>query len=57
MGDSKLSPGKDEKITIESLALDLLALLTHLQWKDLSLCGFSMGGLYAVQTSVCNPIS
>ncbi|KAG6878975.1 hypothetical protein C0992_006110 [Termitomyces sp. T32_za158] len=45
MGDSQLSPGKDERITLESLAHDLLALLVHLQWKDLSLCGFSMGGL------------
>ncbi|KAG6854689.1 hypothetical protein C0991_002400 [Blastosporella zonata] len=44
MGDSKLAPGKDDKFTIESLARDLLLLLTHLQWKDLSICGFSMGG-------------
>ncbi|KAG6867820.1 hypothetical protein C0993_010675 [Termitomyces sp. T159_Od127] len=49
MGDSQLSPGKDEKITVESLARDLLALLTHLQWKDLSLCGFSMGGPYTAK--------
>ncbi|KAG5722141.1 putative aminoacrylate hydrolase RutD [Termitomyces sp. T112] len=49
MGDSKLTLEKHEKITIESLARDLLALLTHLQWKDLSLCGFSMGGVISQQ--------
>ncbi|KAG6862088.1 hypothetical protein C0995_007218 [Termitomyces sp. Mi166 len=49
MGDSKLTPEKDERITIESLARDLLALLAHLQWKDLSLCGFSMGGVITQQ--------
>jgi len=49
MGDSMLSPGKDETISIESLARDLLLLLRHLQWKELSLCGFSMGGVVAQQ--------
>ncbi|GLB34754.1 putative serine aminopeptidase, S33 [Lyophyllum shimeji] len=51
MGDSRLPPGKDthKNITIDSLARDLLFLLEHLQWKELSLCGFSMGGLVAQQ--------
>lgn len=43
MGDSKLAH-KDENITIELLARDLLFLLEYLRWKDLSICGFSMGG-------------
>ncbi|KAG6814596.1 hypothetical protein H0H92_000125 [Tricholoma furcatifolium] len=49
MGDSRLTPTKDEEITIECLALDLLSLILHLQWKDISLCGFSMGGVVAQQ--------
>ncbi|KAF5381011.1 hypothetical protein D9615_004138 [Tricholomella constricta] len=49
MGDSKLSPGNDETISIELLARDLLFLLEHLQWNELSLCGFSMGGVVAQQ--------
>ncbi|KAF8077745.1 Alpha/Beta hydrolase protein [Lyophyllum atratum] len=49
MGDSKLSPSKDESITIEMLSRDLLLLLEHLQWKEVSLCGFSMGGVVAQQ--------
>src|SRR5215469_10385698 len=43
MGDSRLA--SDEDITIELLARDLLFLLRHLGWKELSLCGFSMGGI------------
>ncbi|RDB21107.1 Haloacetate dehalogenase H-1 [Hypsizygus marmoreus] len=49
MGDSTLSPTKDELINIESLARDLLVLLEHLQWKELAICGFSMGGVVAQQ--------
>lgn len=51
IGDSRLPPGKDayRDITIEILARDLLLLLEHLQWKELSLCGFSMGGVVAQQ--------
>lgn len=45
MGDSRLAPDVED-LTIESLARDLLFLLEHLQWKELSLCGFSMGGGY-----------
>jgi len=48
MGDSKLSH-KEDNITIELLARDLLFLLEHLRWKDLSICGFSMGGVVAQQ--------
>ncbi|KAG5645063.1 hypothetical protein DXG03_007153 [Asterophora parasitica] len=49
MGDSHLSPGEDETITIELMARDLLRLLEHLQWRNLSICGFSMGGVIAQQ--------
>ncbi|KAJ6531199.1 Alpha/Beta hydrolase protein [Mycena capillaripes] len=47
MGDSKLA--NDEKFTIEDLARDLLFLLEYLQWKELSICGFSMGGVVTQQ--------
>ncbi|KAJ7074027.1 Alpha/Beta hydrolase protein [Mycena amicta] len=48
MGGSKLA-NKDERQTIELLARDLLFLLEHLGWKELSLCGFSMGGVIVQQ--------
>ncbi|KAJ7217045.1 Alpha/Beta hydrolase protein, partial [Mycena pura] len=48
MGDSKLAT-KDEHHTIELLARDLLFLLTQLQWKELAICGFSMGGVITQQ--------
>ncbi|KAJ7940171.1 Alpha/Beta hydrolase protein [Mycena leptocephala] len=47
MGDSKLA--NDEKFTIELLARDLLFLLEYLRWKELSICGFSMGGVVTQQ--------
>ncbi|KAF8205665.1 Alpha/Beta hydrolase protein [Mycena galopus ATCC 62051] len=47
MGDSKLAG--DEPFTIELLARDLLFLLAHLGWKELSICGFSMGGVVTQQ--------
>lgn len=46
IGNSSLSPAGDEEISIESLALDLLALLVHLNWKEMALCGYSMGGMF-----------
>ncbi|KAJ6563220.1 hypothetical protein B0H10DRAFT_2115510 [Mycena sp. CBHHK59/15] len=48
MGDSKLASGED-KLTLEMLAWDLLVLLKHLGWKELAICGFSMGGVVAQQ--------
>ena len=47
MGDSSLTPGGTEEITIELLARDLLALIKHVQWKDIALVGYSMGGMPA----------
>jgi len=47
MGDSVLAG--DEPFTIELLARDLLFLLEHLGWKELSNCGFSMGGVVTQQ--------
>lgn len=44
MGDSTFCPGEDNEMTTESLARDLLDLLTFLEWKELAICGFSMGG-------------
>ncbi|KAF7295577.1 Hydrolase-4 domain-containing protein [Mycena indigotica] len=48
IGDSELAD-RDEKHTIELLARDLLLLLEHLGWKELSICGFSMGGVVVQQ--------
>ncbi len=42
MGDS--SYRSDDEITIEVLSRDLLFLIESLRWKDVSICGFSMGG-------------
>ncbi|KAL0946550.1 hypothetical protein HGRIS_012755 [Hohenbuehelia grisea] len=48
IGNSKYSSEfQDDSITIESLARDLLCLLTHLGWEQVSICGFSMGGVVA----------
>ncbi|KAJ7311597.1 Alpha/Beta hydrolase protein [Mycena albidolilacea] len=47
MGDSKLAA--DEHLTIELLTRDLLFLLEYLRWKELSICGFSMGGVITQQ--------
>lgn len=44
MGDSSLSGSANEEITIELLARDLLFLLAQLKWKEVALCGHSMGG-------------
>ncbi|KAL0577095.1 hypothetical protein V5O48_004887 [Marasmius crinis-equi] len=50
MGDSTYStPERDDDMSIESLARDLLALLTPLRWEEVALCGFSMGGAVAQQ--------
>ena len=44
-GDSKFSTaGGDNEITLEGMARDLHAVITRLKWKELALCGFSMGG-------------
>lgn len=52
MGDSSLTPAGDEEITIELLARDLLFLLKTLGWKEVALCGHSMGGVIAQQLLV-----
>ncbi|KAJ6518938.1 Alpha/Beta hydrolase protein [Mycena sanguinolenta] len=48
IGDSTYSSryGTDE-ITMESLARDLMSLITHLRWTEVAICGFSMGGVVA----------
>ncbi|KAF8517155.1 Alpha/Beta hydrolase protein [Hysterangium stoloniferum] len=40
---------KNDKITLELMARDLLALLTYLGWKEVDIIGFSMGGVVAQQ--------
>ncbi|KAF9041823.1 alpha/beta-hydrolase [Hymenopellis radicata] len=45
---SDLSAASDQ-LTIESMACDLLHLLQHLEWKEIAICGFSMGGVIAQQ--------
>jgi len=47
MGDSTLLPGQGAEMTTESLARDLLDLLRFLEWEELAICGFSMGGVIA----------
>ena len=47
-----MSPAGDEDISIERLARDLLALLVHLNWKEVALCGYSMGGMFIIASSV-----
>ncbi|KJA27076.1 hypothetical protein HYPSUDRAFT_35623 [Hypholoma sublateritium FD-334 SS-4] len=49
MGDSMLVPTEDEDLTIELLARDLVALLTYLEWKEVAVVGYSMGGVIAQQ--------
>ncbi|KAF5354597.1 hypothetical protein D9758_011184 [Tetrapyrgos nigripes] len=48
MGDSRL-PKNNDKISIEIMARDLLHLISHLGWKQVVVCGFSMGGVIAQQ--------
>ena len=54
IGDSSLSPAGDDEISIETLARDLLALLVHLNWKEVALCGYSMGGMFIIASSASN---
>ncbi|PPQ68157.1 hypothetical protein CVT25_014083 [Psilocybe cyanescens] len=49
IGSSSLTPSGKEEITIELLARDLAALLAHLKWKEVAICGYSMGGVIAQQ--------
>jgi len=50
MGDSSYSTSaRDDEVTIESLARDLLYLLISLGWKEIAICGFSMGGVITQQ--------
>ncbi|KAJ7117846.1 Alpha/Beta hydrolase protein [Mycena epipterygia] len=53
IGDSTYSSaqGTDE-ITMESLARDLMFLITHLRWPEVAICGFSMGGVVVQQLLV-----
>ncbi|KAF9261425.1 alpha/beta-hydrolase [Marasmius fiardii PR-910] len=63
MGDSTYStPARNDDMTVESLARDLLAILTSLRWQELAICGFSMGGVVAqqllfLQYHPTNPVS
>ncbi|KIK58149.1 hypothetical protein GYMLUDRAFT_45343 [Collybiopsis luxurians FD-317 M1] len=52
IGDSVCSPSAVEEISIETMTLDLLALLIHLKWKEIAICGWSMGGVVAQQLLV-----
>ncbi|KAK7040868.1 hypothetical protein VNI00_009464 [Paramarasmius palmivorus] len=52
MGDSIASENAVQAISIEVLARDLLALIAHLEWKDVNLCGWSMGGVVVQQLLV-----
>ncbi|KAH9483869.1 hypothetical protein JR316_0003347 [Psilocybe cubensis] len=52
IGQSSLTPSGKEEITIDLLARDLAALLTHLKWTEVAICGYSMGGVVAQQMLV-----
>ncbi|KAJ7286360.1 Alpha/Beta hydrolase protein [Mycena rebaudengoi] len=53
MGDSTGSvPGVTDEFTIETLARDLAFLIGHLQWPDVAILGFSMGGVVVQQMLV-----
>jgi len=50
IGDSTYSnEDRNDDITIESMARDLLFLINSLGWRDLAICGFSMGGMVTQQ--------
>ncbi|THU97669.1 alpha/beta-hydrolase [Dendrothele bispora CBS 962.96] len=48
IGDSKLPKGNNA-ISIEIMAKDLMHLISHLGWKQVVVCGFSMGGVITQQ--------
>ncbi|THV07781.1 alpha/beta-hydrolase [Dendrothele bispora CBS 962.96] len=52
MGESTCSDAAIEDISIETLARDLLSLITHLGWSDIALCGWSLGGVIVQQLLV-----
>ncbi|KAF9014035.1 Alpha/Beta hydrolase protein [Cyathus striatus] len=49
IGDSTFSPKEVEDFSIELLARDLAALIIHLSFKNVIICGFSMGGVVTQQ--------
>ncbi|KAK1234379.1 hypothetical protein PQX77_002417 [Marasmius sp. AFHP31] len=49
MGDSTASVDAVAEISIENLARDLLALVAHLGWDRVAICGWSMGGVVLQQ--------
>ncbi|KAL1734359.1 Alpha/Beta hydrolase protein [Schizophyllum commune] len=49
IGESTFVNVKGDKTTIESMARDLLALLIHVGWHRLALCGSSIGGAVVQQ--------
>ena len=52
MGDSTCPDSAVEEISIETMARDLLALIVHLGWRDVALCGWSLGGVVIQQLLV-----
>lgn len=46
---------KDDEITIESMARDLIYLLDNLKWKEYIILGFSMGGVICQQIILLLP--
>ncbi|KAJ7461571.1 Alpha/Beta hydrolase protein [Mycena latifolia] len=54
IGDSTSPPGSigADEFTMETLARDLAFLIGHLEWKDVAILGFSMGGVVTQQMLV-----
>jgi pimeloyl-ACP methyl ester carboxylesterase len=45
MGESTYAtPERSDKMSLESLTRDAIALIEHVGWKDVDILGFSMGG-------------
>ncbi|EAU88766.2 hypothetical protein CC1G_01139 [Coprinopsis cinerea okayama7 len=49
MGDSSFSTEGNEAVTLESMAKDLLELVASFGWKEVAICGYSMGGAITQQ--------
>ncbi|KII89085.1 hypothetical protein PLICRDRAFT_595483 [Plicaturopsis crispa FD-325 SS-3] len=53
MGDSTYStPSGDDEVSMESLAKDLVFLIGSLKWKEVAICGWSMGGIIVQQLAL-----
>lgn len=46
IGDSTYATSeRNDKLTLDMMARDAMALIDHVGWKDVDILGFSMGGM------------